>query len=122
MKGFNQTIYLGLYGQEYNNESYAICCADLLIKDEPAENIIFGDTLGVKNAKDKGNGFTPHDGHPSKRFDYMFANPPFGVEWKIQEDYVKEEYKKGRIIIFAPDILKFYRDEKVEKNQVESVV
>ena len=29
---------------------------------------------------------------PSKRFDYMFANPPFGVEWKIQEDYVKEEY------------------------------
>ncbi|UNV87812.1 HsdM family class I SAM-dependent methyltransferase [Morococcus cerebrosus] len=92
LKGFNQKIHLGLYGQEYNNESYAICCADLLIKDEPAENIIFGDTLGVKNAKDKGNGFTPHDGHPSKRFDYMFANPPFGVEWKIQEDYVKEEY------------------------------
>ena len=32
----------------------------MLIKDEPAENIIFGDTLGVKNAKDKGNGYTPH--------------------------------------------------------------
>lgn len=92
LKGFNQKIHLGLYGQEYNNESYAICCADLLIKDELAENIIFGDTLGVKNAKDKGNGFTPHDGHPSRRFDYMFANPPFGVEWKIQEDYVKQEY------------------------------
>lgn len=92
LKSFNQSIGLGLYGQEYNAESYAICCADLLIKDEPAENIIFGDTLGVLNAKDKGNGFTPHDGHSDKRFDYMFANPPFGVEWKIQEDYVKKEY------------------------------
>lgn len=91
LKGFNQSINLGLFGQEYNAESYAICCADLLIKDEPAEHIIFGDTLGVKNARDKGNGFTPHDGHPAKQFDYMFANPPFGVEWKIQEDFVKQE-------------------------------
>ena len=92
LKGFNQNINLGLFGQEYNNESYAICCADLLIKDEPAENIIYGDTLGIKNAKDKGNGYTPHDGYPNKRFDYMFANPPFGVKWENQEDYVKEEY------------------------------
>ena len=82
-----------MYGQEYNAESYAICCADLLIKDEPAEHIIFGDTLGVQNAKDKGNGFTPNDGHQGKRFDYMFANPPFGVEWKIQEDFVKKEHQ-----------------------------
>lgn len=93
LKSFNQAISLDLYGQEYNAESYAICCADLLIKDEPAEHIIFGDTLGVQNAKDKGNGFTAYDGHTGKRFDYMFANPPFGVEWKIQEDYVKQEYK-----------------------------
>ncbi|AUX62361.1 type I restriction-modification system subunit M [Simonsiella muelleri] len=93
LKGFNQAISLGLYGQEYNAESYAICCADLLIKDEPAEHIIFGDTLGVQNAKDKGNGFTPNDGHQGKRFDYMFANPPFGVEWKIQEDFVKKEHQ-----------------------------
>lgn len=93
LKGFNQAISLGLYGQEYNAESYAICCADLLIKDEPADHIIFGDTLGVKNAKDKGNGFVPYDGHTGKRFDYMFANPPFGVEWKIQEEYVRNEYQ-----------------------------
>lgn len=93
LKGFNQAISLGLYGQEYNAESYAICCADLLIKDEPAEHIIFGDTLGVHNAKDKGNGYTPQDGHLNMRFDYMFANPPFGVEWKIQEEFVKKEYQ-----------------------------
>lgn len=90
---YNGEIKLGLFGQEYNGESYAICCADLLIKDEPAENIIFGDTLGVANAKDKGNGFMPNDGHKGKKFDYMFANPPFGVEWKNQEDYVKQEYQ-----------------------------
>lgn len=91
---YNSEIKLGLFGQEYNGESYAICCADLLIKDEPAENIIYGDTLGVANAnaKDKGNGFVPNDGHKDKKFDYMFANPPFGVEWKNQEDYVKQEY------------------------------
>lgn len=94
LKGLNQSISLGLYGQEYNAESYAICCADLLIKDEPAEHIIFGDTLGVQNAKDKGNGFTPFDGHAEKRFDYMFANPPFGVEWKIQEEFVKREHSE----------------------------
>lgn len=94
LKQLNSQINLNLFGQEYNDESYAICCADLLIKDEPAENIIFGDTLGVKNAKDKGNGFTPHDGHPDKRFDYMFANPPFGVEWKIQEAFVKQEHQE----------------------------
>ncbi|MBE2893917.1 type I restriction-modification system subunit M [Spirabiliibacterium falconis] len=93
LKSFNQAISLGLYGQEYNAEAYAICCADLLIKDEPAEHIIFGDTLGIQNAKDKNNGFIACDGHIGKRFDYMFANPPYGVEWKIQENYIKKEYK-----------------------------
>lgn len=91
---YNNQIKLGLYGQEYNPESYAICCADLLIKDEPAQNIIFGDTLGIKNAKGKGNGFVPHDGHQDKYFDYMFANPPYGVEWKNQQDYITQEYKE----------------------------
>ena len=93
LRGYNDSINLSLFGQEYNAESYAICCADLLIKDEPVENIIFGDTLGVKNAKDKGNGFAPRDGHAGQRFDYMFANPPFGVEWKVQKDFVEAEYQ-----------------------------
>ena len=95
LKKFNADIDLDLFGQEYNAESYAICCADLLIKDEPVDNIIFGDTLGIEKAKDKGNGFTPHDGLSDKQFDYMFANPPFGVEWKNQENFVKNEYKSG---------------------------
>lgn len=95
LKTYNDKISLSLYGQEYNAESYAICCADLLIKDEPVENIVFGDTLGVKDGKEKGNGFISHDGHPNKYFDYMFSNPPFGVEWKNQESFIRAEAENG---------------------------
>jgi len=81
----NPQAHLALYGQEYNEESWAICRSDLLIKDEPVDNIAFGDTLG--------DGETG-DGHSDKTFHYMLANPPFGVEWKPQEDYVKKEHKE----------------------------
>jgi len=91
--GLNPDANIELFGQEYNPESYAICCSDLLIKDEPISNLIYGDTLGIKDAKNKNNGFVPNDGHPDKKFHYMLANPPFGVEWKPEEDFVKEEYK-----------------------------
>ncbi|MBE9050221.1 SAM-dependent DNA methyltransferase [Nostocales cyanobacterium LEGE 11386] len=94
IKKQNPKANLGLFGQEYNPESYAICCSDLLIKDEPINNLVYGDTLGVKNAKSKSNNFLPHDGHPDKQFHYMFANPPFGVEWKPEEDFIKDEYEE----------------------------
>jgi type I restriction enzyme M protein len=57
----------------------------MLIKDEPVDNIIFGDTLG--------DGKTS-DGHAGKTFHYMLANPPFGVEWKTQEAVVEKEHKQ----------------------------
>lgn len=88
----NPDAHIELFGQEYNPEAYAICCADLLIKDEPINNLIYGDTLGLKDARNKTNGFVPYDGHPNKRFHYMLANPPFGVEWKPEEDFVRQEY------------------------------
>ncbi|HEY9859764.1 MAG TPA: class I SAM-dependent DNA methyltransferase [Candidatus Obscuribacterales bacterium] len=94
IKRQNPGANLELFGQEYNPESYAICCSDLLIKDEPINNLIYGDTLGVKDSKSKSNNFLPHDGHPDKQFHYMLANPPFGVEWKPEEDFVKEEHKE----------------------------
>lgn len=83
VKKNNDRANIVLFGQEYNDESYAICSSDLLIKDEPVDNIILGDTLG------DGKTF---DGHPDKKFHYMLANPPFGVEWKPEEDTVKKEY------------------------------
>ncbi|HYW18484.1 MAG TPA: class I SAM-dependent DNA methyltransferase [Nodularia sp. (in: cyanobacteria)] len=94
IKKQNPEANLGLFGQEYNPESYAICCSDLLIKDEPINNLVYGDTLGIKNAKSKSNNFLPRDGHANKQFHYMFANPPFGVEWKPEEDFVKDEHEE----------------------------
>ncbi|ATJ81534.1 N-6 DNA methylase [Halomonas beimenensis] len=81
----NPQAHLELFGQEYNEESWAICRSDLLIKDEPVDNIAFGDTLG--------DGETG-DGHEGKSFHYMLANPPFGVEWKPQETLVKKEHQE----------------------------
>jgi type I restriction enzyme M protein len=92
----NEKANITLYGQEYNDESYAICTSDLLIKDEEVDNIIFGDTLGSKESG---------DGHPGKTFHYMLANPPFGVEWKPEEDIVKKEHKdKGFDGRFGPGL------------------
>jgi type I restriction enzyme M protein len=78
----NAKAELGLYGQEYNDESWAICCSDMLIKDEETDNVKLGDTLG------DGKTF---DGFRDKKFHYMLANPPFGVEWKDQQKIVAKE-------------------------------
>lgn len=87
----NPDANLTLYGQDYNAEAYAICCSDMLIKDEPVDNIVHGDTLGDGKSE---------DGHKGKTFHYMLANPPFGVEWSAQEKLVKKEHDsfgfKGR--------------------------
>jgi type I restriction enzyme M protein len=81
----NNAANLALYGQEYNDESWAICCADMLIKDEETDHIILGDTLG--------DGKTG-DGFPGRQFHYLLANPPFGVEWKDQQKVVEKEAKE----------------------------
>lgn len=81
----NTSANLALFGQEYNDESWAICCADMLIKDEDTDNIVLGDTLG--------DGKTG-DGFPDRRFHYMLANPPFGVEWKDQQKIVGKEHEE----------------------------
>jgi type I restriction enzyme M protein len=78
----NPKAELGLYGQEYNDESWAICCSDMLIKDEETDHIVLGDTLGDGKTQ---------DGFPEKQFHYMLANPPFGVEWKDQQKVVGKE-------------------------------
>ena len=81
----NASAHLHLYGQEYNDESWAICCSDMLIKDEDTGSIVLGDTLG--------DGKTA-DGFQGDRFHYMLANPPFGVEWKDQKTVVENEHGK----------------------------
>lgn len=91
IKDENNKANVELFGQEYNPESYAICGSDLMIKGEDVNNIVFGDTLGTGKAKE---GFTDGDGHPTEQFHYMAANPPFGVEWKPEKDYVTKEHNE----------------------------
>ena len=69
-----------LFGQDWNDEAWAVCKSDMLIKGEDADNIIRGDI------------FT-EDGFEKKTFDYMLANPPFGVTWKQQEKKITGEHK-----------------------------
>ena len=88
----NPQARLVMYGQELNPESYAICKADMLIKGQDVKNIIFGNTLSA-------------DGLPAERFDYMLANPPFGVEWKkIEKDVRTEHERQGFNGRFGPGL------------------
>ena len=77
----NPKARLTIFGQELNDESYAICKADMLIKGQDVGNIIAGNTLS-------------DDGHPGRTFDYMLSNPPFGVEWKKVEKEVRREHEQ----------------------------
>ena len=62
-----------------------------MIKGEDVSNIAFGDTLGTGKVYP---GRVDGDGHPDERFHFMAANPPFGVEWKPEQDYVTDEHEK----------------------------
>ena len=78
---FNPDAKLIVFGQEYNPESYAICGSDMMIKGQSLENIRFDDS------------FT-NDGFPGQQFDYMLANPPFGVKWDAEGDFIRKEYEE----------------------------
>ncbi len=72
---------LETFGQDFNPQSYAISGSDMMIKGQDIEHIVFGDS------------FT-QDGFPDKKFDYMLANPPFGVEWKPEQKFIENEFNE----------------------------
>lgn len=74
----NPDARLRLYGQEINDQSYAICKSDMIAKGQDASNIKLGDTLA-------------EDLFWDRQFDFCLANPPYGVDWKASESAVKEE-------------------------------
>ena len=78
LRDLNPQATLEVYGQELNPETYATCRADLMIKGQDASHIAFGNSFS-------------EDGHEGQTFDYLLANPPFGVEWKKVEKEVKDE-------------------------------
>ena len=91
LRSMNPKATLKVFGQELNEESYAICKADMLIKGADVKNIIQGNTLS-------------EDGLPDKKFDYMLTNPPFGVEWKKVQKEVEKEAEHGFAGRFGPGL------------------
>jgi type I restriction enzyme M protein len=81
IKSLNPDATVYLFGQELNAESWAICQADMLMR-------------GQRGTIHFGNSFSD-DGHRGRTFDYMLANPPFGVEWKKVKTAVEDEAELG---------------------------
>tara|TARA_B100000989_G_scaffold41959_1_gene26729 strand:+ start:9889 stop:11592 length:1704 start_codon:yes stop_codon:yes gene_type:complete len=93
-ENINSDISIDLFGQELNDQTYAICKSDQLISGENPENI-YGpiSTLTKDQLKDN-------------KFDYIIANPPYGVSWKSEADEIKEEAKDpdGRFSLGLPAV------------------
>ncbi len=83
--GINPDADVHLFGQEVNPETFAVCKSDLFMKSKSgrdAENILYGSTLS-------------NDKHSGRSFEYLIANPPYGKDWKRDEEAVKTEYERG---------------------------
>ncbi|MGW6655598.1 type I restriction-modification system subunit M [Rhodococcus sp. NPDC055024] len=74
----NPDARLRLYGQEINDQSYAICKSDMIAKGQDVGNIKLGDTLA-------------DDLFFDRTFDFCMSNPPYGVDWKASQETVKNE-------------------------------
>ncbi|WFB62119.1 class I SAM-dependent DNA methyltransferase [Sphingobacterium sp. WM] len=73
--GYKGDVYL--YGKEINDETYAICKSDMMIKGKDPENIRLGSTLST-------NEFS------NMKFDFMLSNPPYGKSWASEQKYIKD--------------------------------
>lgn len=78
LRALNPQARLEVFGQELNPETYAICRSDMMLKGQDASHIAYGNSFS-------------EDHHEGERFDYLLANPPFGVEWKKVADVVRRE-------------------------------
>jgi type I restriction enzyme M protein len=81
LRSLNPDASLQVYGQELNDETYAICRSDMMLKGQDASHITAGNSFS-------------EDGHIGQHFDYCISNPPFGVEWKKVEDTIRTEHDK----------------------------
>ena len=92
-ENIDNKVRLNLQGQELNPHTYSICKSDMLISGEDPDNIKLGSSLS-------------EDHFEGKKFDYMITNPPFGVSWKSEKEFVDEESKNpyGRFSIGTPRV------------------
>ncbi len=77
-ENINPNVEIVMYGQELNEQTYAIAKSDVLIMGEDADNI----HLGTSFSDDKLKG---------KKFNFMLSNPPFGVSWKKEQEFIRNE-------------------------------
>jgi len=94
IREINPKAEVYLFGQEVNPETWAVCKSDLLITSadgRDADNIKLGSTLSKDQLADR-------------RFDYLLANPPYGKEWKMDEDAVRAEAERGHAGRFGPGL------------------
>ena len=87
----NASTELMAFGQELNDQTFAICKADMLIKGNNADFIKDGNTLS-------------DDQFEGQTFDYILSNPPFGREWKNEKAAVEAEAKRGFAGRFGPGL------------------
>lgn len=74
----DRPMIVSLCGQELNEQTYAICKSDILMKGDDASEIKQGNTLD-------------NDQNQGKTFNFMIANPPFGMDWKKSEEFIRNE-------------------------------
>jgi type I restriction enzyme M protein len=90
----NEAAQIHLFGQEVNPETWAVSKSDLFMKDptgRDADNITYGSALS-------------NDRHAGETFDYLIANPPYGKDWKRDEDAVRAEHERGTAGRFGPGL------------------
>lgn len=85
-------VTVNLFGQELNDKTYALCKSDIIMKGDEAKGIAVGDTLLIDEFRDQ-------------KFNFMLANPPYGVDWKREYDSVSAEAedKNSRFAPGLPD-------------------
>ncbi|MBU2642543.1 MAG: type I restriction-modification system subunit M [Gammaproteobacteria bacterium] len=76
IRAHNEQAIVKVFGQDYNPRSYAVAASDLLIKGHKDSQVALGNTL-------------TDDPFPDNRFDYLLANPPFGVDWKAEKKVIE---------------------------------
>ena len=81
IKAHNASAKVTAFAQELNDESYAVCKADMLMKGQDVNNVVQGNTLS-------------DDKFPNTTFDWMLSNPPYGVDWKKVQEAVESEHEK----------------------------
>lgn len=87
LREHNAKAQLWVFGQDFNPRAYAIAASDLLMKGNEKSDIRFGDSL----INDQ---FPEGDLEIDGKFDYLIANPPFGVDWKKQQKEVTREHDR----------------------------